>query len=549
VSNKLTDSERKRSDQQLGASVEGDGHKQPEALAESEAATPRETAMLAAFRLGIPYADLALYQIQPEALRLLPEPMARKYDVIPLSISNNALRVAMANPDDVLTLEALAAITYMRIEPVVAVASEIRQAIDRNYKAYGEIAEQLGDVAPPRPTTEETFSAEAIARAPVVRALDLIVEEAVKDRASDIHIEPEEDRLRIRYRIDGVLHDTISLPLDAHAPLISRLKILANINIADHRPQDGQFSVKTRDREVDVRVATIYTAHGEMGVLRILDKSFAALSLTELGFLPDNLEQYEYMLKSPFGMLLICGPTGSGKTTTLYASVNHLDSKGRNIITIEDPVEYRFKDINQIQVNLRAGLTFANGLRAIMRHDPDVILVGEIRDSETAEIAVQAALTGHMVLSSVHANDTVGALFRLLDLEVKPFLVSSALIGVVAQRMVRRVCPSCRHLFRAPIEGQVAYNKELGEERTKFSYGSGCNSCANTGYLGRTAVFEILSMSEEIRRMLLTGASAAQIREQAKEEGMTSLWRDGMLKVKAGITTPCEVLRNVSSIG
>jgi len=327
------------------------------------------------------------------------------------------------------------------------------------------------------------------------------------------------------------------------------LKIMANMNIADHRPQDGQFSVKVRDREIDVRVATIYTTYGEMGVLRILDKSFAALSLTELGFLPSNLEQYESMLKSPFGMLLISGPTGSGKTTTLYASVNHLDNKGRNIVTIEDPVEYRFKGINQIQVNLRAGLTFATGLRAIMRHDPDVLLVGEIRDSETAEIAVQAALTGHLVLSSVHANDTIGSLFRLLDLGVKPFLVSSALIGVVAQRMVRRVCPHCRRPFRAPVEGQLAYCKELDEEQTKFLYGSGCNSCANTGYLGRTAVFEILSMSEEIRRMLLTGASAAQIQLQAKQEGMVSMWRDGMLKVKAGITTPCEVLRNVFSIG
>ena len=545
--NELTDTEQ-RSNQQLEA-VGEDGHDQVQALEELEVVNDQEAAMLAGFRLGIPYADLTLHKIQPEALRMLPEAMARKYDVIPLAVTNNTLRVAMVNPDDVLTLEALAAQTQMRIEPIVAVTDEIRKAIDRNYKAYSEIAEQLGDVAPSPPTTEERTSAEVIAKAPVVRALDLIIEEAVKDRASDIHIEPEEDRLRIRYRIDGVLHDTISLPLDAHAPLVSRLKILANMNIADHRPQDGQFSVKTRDREVDVRVATIYTAHGEMGVLRILDKSFAALSLTELGFLPSNLEQYEYMLKSPFGMLLISGPTGSGKTTTLYASVNNLDNKGRNIITIEDPVEYRFKNINQIQVNLRAGLTFANGLRAIMRHDPDVILIGEIRDSETAEIAVQAALTGHLVLSSVHANDTVGALFRLLDLEVKPFLVSSALIGVVAQRMVRRVCPDCRHLFRAPIEGQLAYNKELGEERTKFSYGNGCNSCANTGYLGRTAVFETMSMSEEIRRMLLTGGSAAQIRAQAKQEGTTSLWRDGMLKVKAGITTPCEVLRNVSSIG
>ncbi|MBA7710118.1 putative type II secretion system protein HxcR [subsurface metagenome] len=248
-------------------------------------------------------------------------------------------------------------------------------------------------------------------------------------------------------------------------------------------------------------------------------------------------------------MILISGPTGSGKTTTLYASVNRLDCKERNIITVEDPVEYRFKDINQIQVNPRAGLTFATGLRAIMRHDPDVILVGEIRDSETAEIAIQAALTGHLVLSSVHANDSVGALSRVLDLGVRQFLVSSALTGIIAQRMVRRVCPYCRRPSPAPAEAQVAYSRELGEERTEFLYGSGCNSCANTGYLGRTAVFEILSMSEEIRRMLLAGANSDEIRSQAKKEGMVSMWRDGMLKAKTGITTPCEVLRNVFSIG
>ena len=248
-------------------------------------------------------------------------------------------------------------------------------------------------------------------------------------------------------------------------------------------------------------------------------------------------------------MILISGPTGSGKTTTLYASVNSLDHASRKIITVEDPVEYRFKGISQIQVHPRGGLTFATGLRAIMRHDPDVILVGEIRDSETAEIAIQAALTGHLVLSSVHANNTVGAMFRLLDLGVGAFLISSALIGIIAQRMVRKVCPYCQALLPASTEGQIAYNKELGEERTKFSYGSGCYSCANTGYLGRTAIFEILTLSEEIRRLLLTGASSTQLIAQAKKEGMVTMWRDGMLKVKAGITTPDEVLRNVFSIG
>lgn len=525
-----------------------DSAKLGQLLVERQIITAQELAMVMGLQLNIPCVNLSTYQIQPEALQLIPESMARKYNVIPLSIADNALQVAMAEADDVLILEALAARVRKRIEPAIAPADEIREAIDRNYKAFSEIAAHLNHVAS-SPTTEDAVSAEVVAGAPVVRALDLLIDEAVKNRASDIHIEPEQDRLRVRYRIDGMLHDTMSLPLSAHPSLISRLKILANMNIADHRPQDGQFSVNVRDRDIDVRVSTIYTTYGEMGALRILDKSFAALALAELGFLPSNLQQYEYMLKSPFGMILISGPTGSGKTTTLYASVNHLDCVGRKIITVEDPVEYSFKGINQIQVNPRGGLTFASGLRAIMRHDPDVILVGEIRDPETAGIAVQAALTGHLVLSSVHANNSVGAIFRLLDLEVGPFLVSSALIGVIAQRMVRKVCPYCRELRSAPTEGQFAYNEELGEERTEFFYGSGCNSCANTGYLGRTAIFEIMTMSEEIRRMLLTGASSGQILSQARKEGMVSMWRDGMLKVKENHTTPDEVLRNVFSIG
>jgi len=494
--------------------------------------------------------DLNRFQIEPKALELIPESIARKYNVIPLAISHDALRVAMADADDVLTLEALTAWAPMRIEPVKADVDEIQRAIDRNYKSYGEIEKQFAGTLTVPATKGGRTVGEAIAGAPVVRALDLIVDEAIKNRASDIHIEAEADGVRLRYRIDGVLHEIASLPLNAQAPLISRLKILAHMNIADHhRPQDGQFSVKVRGKEVDVRVATIPTAYGEMGVLRILDKSFAALSLEEIGFSPANLAQYESMLKSAFGMILVSGPTGSGKTTTLYASVNSLDCKGRNIITIEDPIEYRFKGINQIQVNPRTGLTFATGLRAVMRHDPDVILVGEIRDPETADIAVQAALTGHLVLASVHANDAVGSLLRLLDLGVPSFLVSSALIACVAQRMVRRVCPYCGRPSRAPMEAQVAYCKEMGEERTEFLYGGGCNSCSQTGYLGRVAVFEILRMSDEIRRLLLGGTNAGQIRDQAVKEGMVPMWKDGMLKVRAGITTPSEVLRNVFTIG
>jgi general secretion pathway protein E len=322
------------------------------------------------------------------------------------------------------------------------------------------------------------------------------------------------------------------------------------MNIAERRrPQDGHFAVSVDGKDVDIRVATADTSWGEMTVLRVLDKSVSAMTLSDLGFLPDSLETYSRLIRSPFGMILASGPTGSGKTTTLYATINQLDSRGRNIITIEDPVEYRFANINQMQVNPQANITFAGGLRATMRLDPDVILVGEVRDRETASIAIQAALTGHLVLSTVHANDAVGALFRLMDLGVEPFLITSAMVGIIAQRLVRRVCPHCRALREGTKEEQLAYEGEMGEKRTRFYHGGGCNYCALTGYYGRMGVYEILVMSEEIRRLVLKGASTDTIKAQAVREGMVTMWRDGMLKVKEGLTTPSEVMRNVFVIG
>jgi len=487
---------------------------------------------------------------EPAALQLIPEAMARKYTVIPLAVSGNVLQVAMANPTDILALEALASRTQMRIEPEEATAEEIQEAIDFNYKAYDEIERQISSISLPSQAKEEQFKLDTVTDAPVAQALTLLIDEAVKAGASDIHLQPQEDNLRVRYRIDGALHDVLSLPSATASLLISRIKILANMNIADHhRPQDGQFSIKTKGRRaIDIRVATIGNVYGEMATLRLLDKARAIMKLTDLGFLPESLAKYEEMLKVPHGMILVSGPTGAGKTTTLYASVNCLDHSTRNIITTEDPVEYRFKNINQIQVNPRAGITFASGLRSILRLDPDVVLVGEIRDAETASIAVQAALTGHLVLSSIHANDAVGVVLRLLDLGVEPFLVSSALIGVVAQRMVRRICPDCAQPVSAPLIEQMAYGKEIGDERAEFLYGSGCQSCAHTGYRGRTGIFEILHMSDQIRMMVLGGTTVVQLQTQAIKEGMTPLMKDGMLKVKADITTPAEVLRNAYSI-
>jgi len=486
--------------------------------------------------------------VQPEALKLIPEVMARRYSVIPLTITQNTLQVAMANPSDIFALEALAAKTRMRIRPVPSNAKEVREAIDFNYKAYGEIEKRISLITTTTETTDEKLAVSAATDAPLAQALDLIIEEGAKARASDIHIEPEEDRLRIRYRIDSILHDMMSLPINVHRPLISRLKILADMNIADHlRPLDGQFSTSTKGRQIDIRVATVPTVYGEMAVLRLLDKSMAVRSLPEIGFLPDILKKYEALLKTPYGMILVSGPTGSGKTTTLYASINSLDTLQFNVITIEDPAEYRFKDINQIQVNAQAGLTFASGLRSILRLDPNVILVGEIRDGETAGIAAQAALTGHLVLSSVHANDAAATLSRLLDLGLESFLVASAVIGVVAQRMVRRICPDCSRPMEVPALERVAYEKVMGEQKTQFLYGTGCETCSNTGYRGRIGIFEILTMSDAIRGMLLNRGSSSEIRTQAIKEGMIPLMKDGMSKVKAGITTPAEVLRTAYS--
>jgi general secretion pathway protein E len=492
-----------------------------------------------------PHAKLLRQMPQPEALQLIPEAIARRYNAIPLTISGKTLEVAIADPTNIFALEALSAQSRMRIKPVAATAQEIRDAIDFNYKAYGEIEKQVSSIDIPVEETDEKLAIRVTTDTPLVQALNLLIDEAVKARASDIHIEPEEDRVRIRYRIDGTLQDTMSLPVSIHRALISRIKILGEMNIADHfRPQDGQFSTESKGRPIDIRVATAPTVLGETATLRLLDKSLTALGLSELGMLPDSLAKYESMLKVPYGMILISGPTGAGKTTTLYASISSLDTHGTNIVTIEDPAEYRFKDINQIQVNPQAGITFASGLRSILRLDPNVILVGEIRDAETANIATQAALTGHLMLSSIHANDTASVLTRLIDLKVEPFLVASAVIGVVAQRMVRRICPDCGRLVEAPLVEQMAYEKEMGEKQDRFLYGTGCKSCAYTGYLGRTGIFEILTMSDKIGAMVCNQASSGAIRTQALNEGMTSMMNDGMRKVKAGITTPAEVLRN-----
>jgi len=504
---------------------------------------PEQLAAAISVQLNLPLIDLKRHMIQPDALKLVPEEIARENTLIPLDVIGNSLVVVMADPEDVSVIERIMSSSKMSVKAALGISSDIQRAIDLNYKPGAEIEKQVAEFLPNLPKDTQVIP-ELGGSAPIVQILDLLLTQAVRLKASDVHIEPQKDRLRIRFRIDGILRDVFSLPLSVSAPLTSRVKIMAGMNIADQRrPQDGQISIKVGVRDVDIRVATISAANGERATLRILDKSLPLLSLSNIGLSPDALKKYQAMLKSPYGMILSGGPTGSGKTTTLYASISSLDRKERNIMTIEDPIEYHFADINQTQVNLKADITFANGLRALMRHDPDIILIGEIRDKDTAAIAVQAALTGHLVLCSIHANDAVGVFFRLIDLGIEPYLIASTLVGIAAQRMVRRICPHCRTTYQPSAEEKRVYAEVLGQQPTVLYRGEGCNLCSGTGYQGRTGIFELLVISEGIGRMLVADINAADIRAQSIKEGMATLKHDGILKVRDGITTMAEVVQ------
>ena len=523
-----------------------------EALVEEGVISPRDLARALSIQLKVPLIDLKRHTISPEILKLIPEELARKYNVLPLDVIGNSLALVMADTTDVGTISDIAVVTKMRIEPMMGFSDEISEAVDRNYGTGGGAGEEIAVLETPaeeeEPEPDKLLSDEA--QVPAIRTLNRLILQAIRSRASDIHITPQKDKIYIRYRIDGVLMDKTTLSMQIHGPLLSRLKIISNMNIAENRrPQDGQYTVKVDGRNIDIRVACANTVHGEMAVLRILRKSASLLELTDLGFLPDILERYQKILRLPFGMILLGGPTGSGKTTTLYASLNQLNSKERNIMTIEDPVEYHLPGINQFQVNPRAEVTFASSLRAFMRLDPDIILVGEIRDTETAKIATQAALTGHLVFSSVHANDAVGILFRMQDLGVESYLICSSLAGTVAQRIVRRICPHCREAYEPPPEELAAYQEEMDELPDKFYRGAGCNLCGNTGFMGQCGVYELMTLSEKIKHLFLDNATAVEIHKQAVEDGMEPLKHDAMLKVKEGITTIPEVLRTVYSSG
>jgi len=503
-------------------------------------------------QLGLEFVDLAEYPIDRGAVALLPEAMARRLLALPITWSDDRLQVAMADPGNVLAIDDLRAVTGAEIQVVVATRTQLAEAIDRFHRLDAEVdevaqiaAEELGD------DDDEAVAREAVEDAPIVKFVNLLIAQAVADRASDIHVEPTESDLRIRFRVDGVLHEVMHSPRSIQGGVISRLKVMADINIAERRiPQDGRISLQVAGKGVDLRVATLPTVYGEKVVMRILDKTQARLSLSDLGFHPAVLPRFEACFRKPYGTVLVTGPTGSGKSTTLYATLNVLNSTDKNVITVEDPVEYRLPGVNQVQVNPKAGLTFASALRSILRSDPDIVLVGEIRDRETATIAIEASLTGHLVLSTLHTNDAASTPMRLVEMGVEPFLVVSALDCVVAQRLARKLCDRCREEY----EPTAAELTEAGwpaallkaEGAPTLYRAVGCAACSRTGYRGRLAVHEVLVMSEDIRRMVVERYSSDDIKKTALAQGMLTLREDGLVKVAQGKTTLEELFRVIA---
>jgi type IV pilus assembly protein PilB len=508
----------------------------------------RDLVRALAEQVGLEFVDLTEYRIDAAATALLPEALCRRYRALPIGEEDGKLLVAMSDPANVYALDDIRTITGRDVRPVVATANDVEQSIQR-FSGMGEQVEALATEAADALDTEAGVTVEAaIEDAPIVKLVQAIMTQAAADRASDVHIEPTETDVRVRFRVDGVLHEVMHSPKSIQNGLISRLKVMGDLNIAEKRiPQDGRVSLRVSNRSLDLRLATLPTVHGEKIVIRILDKTNALLHLSELGFLPQAFESYERSFRKPYGAILVTGPTGSGKSTTLYATLNIVNSVDRHIVTVEDPVEYRLPGVNQMQVNPKAGLTFASALRSILRADPDIILIGEIRDRETAMIAVESALTGHLVLSSLHTNDAPSAITRLIEMQVETFLVGSAIDCVVAQRLARKLCEKCKQAY-APEERELI-EAGFAESRVPdlglFFRPSGCQSCSNTGYRGRIGLYEVMPMTEEIERLTVERASSETVKRVAIEQGMYTLRDDGLHKAASGLTSIEEIARVV----
>jgi type IV pilus assembly protein PilB len=520
-----------------------------ELLVTRHATTYESLAYALAQQHELPIIDFRAVTPEPAAVGLLREPIARSLVALPIAIEGDIVRVAVSDPTAEHSKRVQAAVGRP-IALAVATAESITLAIGTSYRALSGVDSQVHAFEVRDALRREAAQLETATvneEAPVVRVVQMVITQGLRDRASDIHIEPHGDRVRVRYRIDGALNEVLALPGSIGPALISRVKIMANMNIVERRrPQDGQISMVVEDRDVDIRVSTTAVVGGEKVVMRLLDKSRPMFELKELGMPDDVAERYTSILHSPYGMVICAGPTGGGKTTTLYASLAELNSPERNIMTIEDPVEYTFESINQIQINEQAGITFANGLKSILRQDPDVILVGEIRDVDTARIAVQSALTGHFVLSSLHATDAVSALYRLLDMGIEPFLIASSVSSVVAQRLVRRSCTYCLERYD-PAPEELAFLRafEGSVPAEGFVHGAGCNFCAHTGYLDRIGVYELLAVTDEVREMIIDRPSHDEMRKVARAQGMRTLQEEAMQLVESGVTTISEVMRAI----
>jgi len=512
---------------------------------------PEALVRTVAEEFGMPFVTLASRAIPEDILAALPRAFVQEHNIIPFARESGVLHVAVADPIAVDVIDSLGHVAGIPVLPVLGSAQDIRQAIRRFYRneleefsAEGQGVNSLEAISPEIETTDRPEGQASASDAPIIKLVRAIIAEAIRRRASDIHLEPLERRFRVRYRIDGVLSEVDAPPKRLQLAVISRLKIMANISIAEKRvPQDGRIQFETDGRTLDLRVSSLPTAHGESIVMRILDKEGLKLGMPELGFLPDDQKVFEQLIASPDGIMLVTGPTGSGKTTTLYASLHHLNQPDRKIITVEEPVEYQLSGINQVPVQASIGMTFAAALRAMLRQAPNIVMVGEIRDRETAEIAINASLTGHMVFSTLHTNDAPSAVTRLIDLGAKPFLVAASLRAAMAQRLVRRICTACKRAHTPSVRELHALGLPPHQLAVAaFAHGAGCAACNGTGYQGRMGIFEIFLVHDGIRDMIYGNVTAARLREQARRDGMRTMREDGIRKVLAGLTTIEEVV-------
>ncbi len=511
-----------------------------------------QIATIIAGEMGIPFIDVSDYTVDKEVLKLIPKDLASKYTLIPLFKVGNSLTIAMADPSDIVAIDEVHLKSNCDIDAVLGIASAITNAIDVYYGVKGDIEQIVEDISEEdvnkmveklQESQDTTDSSKLAEEAPLIRLVNLLIVQAVKERASDIHIEPDEKQLRVRFRIDGVLYERPSPPQFLTNGIISRVKILSRMDIAEKRkPQDGGFSIKVGKKDIDLRVSAYPTIYGENIVMRLLDKSSLLMGLEDLGLSDRALTSFNEMVHMPYGIILVTGPTGSGKTTTLYATLQTINTVSKNIITLEDPVEYRLPLIRQAQVNPKAGLTFASGLRSILRQDPNVIMVGEIRDLETVEIAVHAALTGQLVFTTLHTNDAPGAITRMIDMGVEPFLIASSVIGVVAQRLVRVLCPDCKEPYKPSLELLSSLGLSADKDY-KFFKARSCRHCYQMGYKGRIGIYEVMVMNEALRKLAVIKSSSDEITREARKSGLITLREDGLLKVINGITSLEEVLR------